>query len=57
MITVQDWAQARYLFTRVVCRDALALGRIGELTTDPSLRARPVCFVRRTDHHLTRAEE
>jgi DNA-binding transcriptional LysR family regulator len=42
---------------RVVCRDALALGRLGELTLEPSPRPRPVCLVRRTDHHLTRAEE
>ncbi|WP_197379403.1 LysR family transcriptional regulator [Mycolicibacterium mengxianglii] len=42
---------------RVACRDALALGRIAELTLDPPPPARPVCLVRRTDHHLTRAEE
>lgn len=42
---------------RVICRDALALGRVAELTVDPPPPARPVCFIRRTDHHLTRAEE
>lgn len=41
----------------VACRDALALGRIAELTLDPPPPARPVCVVRRTDHHLTRAEQ
>lgn len=42
---------------RVVCQDALALGRVAELAIDPSPPPRPVCFIRRTDHHLTRAEE
>jgi LysR family transcriptional regulator, transcriptional activator of the cysJI operon len=42
---------------RVACRDALALGRLAEITLEPLPPARPVCFVRRTDHHLTRAEE
>jgi DNA-binding transcriptional LysR family regulator len=42
---------------RVVCRDALALNRIAELTLDPPPPPRPVCMIHRTNHHLTRAEE
>jgi DNA-binding transcriptional LysR family regulator len=42
---------------RVVCRDALAQGRLAELSIEPKPSVRPVSVVRRTDHHLTRAEE
>jgi DNA-binding transcriptional LysR family regulator len=42
---------------RVACRDALALGRLAELDIEPRPSARPVSVIRRTDHHLSRAEE
>ncbi len=41
----------------VVCRDALALGKIAEIHLEPAPPPRPVSLVRRSDHHLTRAEE